>query len=79
MDVSELRVHLPDDVAERLAIAAAQRGTSAEDIAAEVLALHAPASPIRSLPFVAMFEAPPGFDVCSAEEQFEAEGFVASS
>jgi hypothetical protein len=35
--MTELRVHLPDDVAARLADEAAQRGTSTEDLAGEVL------------------------------------------
>lgn len=42
--VTELRVHLPDDVAARLAAEAAQRGTSTEDLAAEVLTEHSPAA-----------------------------------
>lgn len=42
--VTELRVHLPDDVAARLAAEAAQRGTSTEDLAAEVLTDHSPAT-----------------------------------
>jgi hypothetical protein len=43
--VTELRVVVPDEIAERLASEAAQRGTSPEDVAAEVLRLHAPARP----------------------------------
>ncbi len=77
--MTELRVVVPDEIAERLASEAAERGTSAEDVAAEVLRLHVPVHRGRSLPFVAMFEAPPGFDVQRAEERLEAEGFVASS
>jgi hypothetical protein len=41
--VTELRVVVPDQVAERLASEAKDRGTSAEDVAAEVLTLHFPA------------------------------------
>ncbi len=40
--MTELRVVLPDEIAERLASEAAQRGTSAENVAAEVLHLHVP-------------------------------------
>jgi hypothetical protein len=40
--VTELRVVVPEEIAERLASEAAERGTSAEDVAAEVLQLHAP-------------------------------------
>ena len=40
--MTELHVHIPDDVAQRLAAEADLRGTSAEDIAAEVLTLHVP-------------------------------------
>lgn len=38
--MSELRVVVPDEIAERLASEAAERGTSAEDVAAEVLRTH---------------------------------------
>jgi plasmid stability protein len=41
--VTELRVHLPDDVAARLAAEAAQRGRSPEDLAAEMLTQRVPA------------------------------------
>ena len=41
--VTELHVRVPDEVAARLASEAAERGVSAEDIAAEVLAGHSPA------------------------------------
>jgi hypothetical protein len=39
--VPEIRVVVPDEVAERLANEAAERGTSADDVAAEVLTEHA--------------------------------------
>lgn len=70
---------IPDDIADRLATEAAHRGMSAEEVAAEVLMLHVPTPKGRTLPFIAMFDAPEGFDVQHAEEMFEAEGFVASS
>lgn len=40
--MTELRVTVPDDVADRLASEAAQRGTSAEDLAADLLRRHLP-------------------------------------
>ncbi len=43
--MTELRVVVPDEIAQRLATEAAERGTSAEDVAAEVLQLHAQAAP----------------------------------
>jgi hypothetical protein len=39
--MTELRVTVPEEIAERLASEAAERGTSAEDVAAEVLEQHA--------------------------------------
>jgi hypothetical protein len=39
--VTELRIVVRTEVAERLATEAAERGTSAEDVAAEVLEQHA--------------------------------------
>jgi hypothetical protein len=42
VEVTELRVVVPDEIAERLASEAKDRGTSAEDVAAEVLRLHVP-------------------------------------
>jgi len=49
--MTELRVTVPDEIAERLATEAAERGTSAEDVAAELLRLHVPgSSPPRRRP-----------------------------
>ena len=46
-----MRVVIPDDIAERLVSEAAERGTSTEQVAAEVLISHVPlGSKIRSLP-----------------------------
>jgi plasmid stability protein len=58
--MTELRVTIPDDVAERLASEAADRGTSAEDLAADLLRQHVPAARRRSLSFIGMFEGVPG-------------------
>jgi hypothetical protein len=41
-DMSVIRVEIPEEVAERLATEAAERGTSTENIAAEVLIRHIP-------------------------------------
>jgi plasmid stability protein len=53
-DMSVIRVEIPEEVAERLASEAAERGTSSEDIAAEVLTRHIPeqATPYRVPRFV---------------------------
>ena len=46
-----MRVTVPEEVAERLASEAAERGTSTEEVAAEVLVSHVPAaSKTRPLP-----------------------------
>jgi hypothetical protein len=58
--MTELRVTIPDEVAERLASEAAERGTSAEDLAADLLRRHVPVARRRSLPFIGMFEGVPG-------------------
>ena len=58
--MTELRVTIPDDVAERLASEAAERGTSAESLAADLLRRHVPAAHERSLSFIGMFEGVPG-------------------
>lgn len=52
----ELRVTLPEDVAERLASAAAERGTSAEELAADLLRQHVPSGRGRSLSFIGIFD-----------------------
>jgi hypothetical protein len=77
--MSVIRVEIPEGVAQRLATEAAHRGTSTEDVAAEVLSRYAPTPQGRSLDFIGMFDAPIGFDAQRAEELLETEGFVASS
>jgi len=70
--MTELRVTIPDDVAERLASEAAERGTSAEDLAADLLRQHVPAGRRRSLPFIGIGDALPGApSVAEAERQLE--------
>jgi plasmid stability protein len=75
--MTELRVTVPDEIAERLASEAADRGTSAEDVAAEVLRLHVPShrQGTGRFGFLAIGQAKPGFSVKDAEERLEAEGF----
>jgi hypothetical protein len=75
--VTELRVTVPEETAERLASEAADRGSSAEDVAAEVLRLHAPhrRGPNR-FGFISIGQTRPGFSARRAEESLEAEGFV---
>jgi hypothetical protein len=58
--MTELRVTIPDDLAERLASQAAERGTSAEDFVADLIRSHVPASRERSLSFIGMFDGVPG-------------------
>lgn len=58
--MTELRVTIPDDVAERLASEAAERGTSAENLAADLLRRHIPAAGRPSLPFIGIADALPG-------------------
>jgi hypothetical protein len=58
--MTELRVTIPDDVAERLASEAAERGTSAENLAADLLRQHVPITRGRSLSFIGIADALPG-------------------
>ena len=77
--MTELHILVPDDIAERLQSAAASRGSTAEEVAAELISSHVPSVSGRPLSFLGMFEAPEGFDVALAEERYEAEGFIRSS
>jgi mannitol/fructose-specific phosphotransferase system IIA component (Ntr-type) len=74
--MTDLHVHIPEEVAQRLAAEAEQRGTSTEDVAAEVLSMHAPGKAGDGLGFIAMAHAKPGFSARAAEELLEAEGFA---
>ena len=58
--MTELRVTVPDDVAERLASEASERGTTTEDLAADVLRQYVPATRSRSLSFIGIAEGLPG-------------------
>jgi plasmid stability protein len=70
--MTELRVTIPDDVAERLASEAAERGTSAEDLAADLLRRHLPVPAERSLSFIGIADALPGApSAAEAERQLE--------
>jgi hypothetical protein len=59
--MTELRVTVPDEIAERLATEAAERGTSVEEVAAEVLQQHAPSHPRgHRFSFIGIARAKPG-------------------
>ena len=64
---------VPTEIAERLASEAAERGTSAEDVAAEVLRLHAPSLPGgHRYGFIGIARAKPGaLSVAEAERLLE--------
>ena len=72
--VTELRVNVPDEVAERLASEAAERGTTAEDLAADVLRKHAPAPHGRSLSLIAFATALPGAPTAAEAERMLEDG-----
>jgi hypothetical protein len=74
--MTELRVVVPDEVAQALAEEAAQKGSTTEDLAAEVLVLHVPQRPDDGLGFIGLPHARPGFSARRCEELLEAEGFV---
>ena len=77
MSVTELRVVVPDEIAARLASEATERGTSVEDVAAEVISLHAPTERgADRFGFIGIGQARPGFSARKAEERLEAEGFA---
>jgi plasmid stability protein len=71
--MTELRVTVPDEIAERLATEAAERGTSAEDVAAEVLRLHVPPTHGgHRHGFIGIARAKPGaLSVAEAERRLE--------
>jgi hypothetical protein len=71
--MTELRVTVPDEIAERLATEAAERGTSAEDVAAEVLRLHVPPPHGgHRYGFIGIARAKPGaLSVAEAERRLE--------
>jgi len=74
--VTELRVTVPDEIAERLASEANDQGTSVEHVAAEVLRLHVSTVRGEGLDFIALARSKHGFSARRAEEQLEAEGFA---
>ncbi len=75
--VTELRVTVPEETTERLASEAAERGTSAEHVAAEVPRLHALLRRgTRRFAFIGIGQARQGFSARQAEERLEAEGYV---
>jgi hypothetical protein len=72
--VTELRVTVPDDVAERLASEAAERGTTAEDLAADLLRRHLPAARGRSLSFIGLGDGLPGAPSAAQAERMLEDG-----
>jgi len=81
MSMVNVTVSLPDDVASRAAVAAADRGVTVEQLASEALEVYLgrkPASESAELSFVGLGDAGNGFSARAAEERFEAEGFEPS-
>ncbi len=74
--MTELRVTIPDDVAERLASEAAERGTSTEDLAADLLQRHTPSVRGRSLSFIGIADGLPGAPSAAELEQQIEDGEV---
>lgn len=63
---------VPEEVAERLAAKAVERGTTPESVAAEVLSQHTPQpSNGRRFAFIGMFDSWTGPSVAEAERQLE--------
>lgn len=75
--MTKLQVQVRNETAEYLAAEAADRGTSLEDMAAEVLNEHASSlgPSAGRFAFIGMGQAKPGFSARQAEELMEAEGF----
>jgi metal-responsive CopG/Arc/MetJ family transcriptional regulator len=72
-------VSLPDDVASRIAAAAADRGVSVEELTSEALQAyldHEPTSDGTDLSFIGLGNAENSFSAREAEERLEAEGFT---
>jgi metal-responsive CopG/Arc/MetJ family transcriptional regulator len=74
-------VSLPDDVASRVAAAAADRGVTVEELTSEALQAYLgreQASNRNELSFIGLGEAENGYSAREAEERLEAEGFTPS-
>ena len=72
-------VSLPDDVASRVAAAAADRGVTVEELTSEALQAYLDrerTSNGTDLSFIALGNAENGFSAREAEERLEAEGFT---
>lgn len=74
--VTELHVLVSDEVAARLAAEAAERGTSTEDVAADVLTRHAPAAAAngRRFAFFGIAAARPGAPSAAEAERMLEDG-----
>ena len=73
--MSDLHVHISQDLAERLALEAHQRGIALDQLVSEAIQTHLPPAG-AGLGFVGIGQAKPGFSARVAEEQMEAEGLV---
>ncbi|HTR71257.1 MAG TPA: hypothetical protein VMH41_13660 [Mycobacteriales bacterium] len=71
--MTELHVHIPDDLADRLSAEAAQRGVDAETLAGEILAEQLPAS--RSLGFASLGRSTTGRGTAEDEDMLT-DGFA---
>ena len=70
--MTELRVVIPNEIAEHLASEANERGTSAEEVAAEVLVSHVPtASRTMRFGLIGLFDGPAEVSVAEAERRLE--------
>jgi hypothetical protein len=71
-------VSLPDDVASRVAAAAADRGVTVEELTSEALQAYLEQEQTSNgdLSFIALGNAENGFSAREAEERLEAEGFT---
>jgi plasmid stability protein len=74
--MTELHVHIPDDVAARLAAAAAERGVSAEEVAADLLTQNAPtaASNPNGFAFIGVGAGRPGAPSAAEAERMVEDG-----
>lgn len=80
--MTELHVLVPDNLARALHETAKVRGVSEDELASDALRAYLPTGTERhqrDLSFIALGDAPEGFDVQHAEQQLEDEGFVTYS
>ena len=73
--MTELRVLVPDELADMVANEARERGVTQDEVVVEAIREHVPRSPGGPLSFIGLGRAKPGFSTRLAEERMEAEGF----